>query len=298
MLHFSRFSFLTGSFKLALAACACSIGMATARAHDTWFERLERGAASTGAAAQLALGTGNQFPIRETGVGMEYLVRQGCRAAAALDGTGPGQAMQRERNTDNALVLRAPLRSVSCWAQLQPFDIELKAPLVAVYLKEIEAPASVRQAWAEQQAQGLSWTERYVKHARIALTAQGSDQPVPMGMDVLVDPQSTTGAAPAGTSPSPPPSSSSSSSVNQLRARQPISFVVLRDGLPLAGQAVELRLESISLGIWRRTDAQGRVQLPGLPAGHWLLRGTELRPGAAAGVGWESRFFTLAFELR
>ena len=75
------------------------------------------------------------------------------------------------------------------------------------------------------------------------------------------------------------------------------SFVVLRDGQSLAGFAVELQSAYAAVGIWRRTDAQGRISLPTLPAGRWLLRGTDLRRSDAQPDTWDSRFVTLAFDV-
>ena len=74
-------------------------------------------------------------------------------------------------------------------------------------------------------------------------------------------------------------------------------FVVLRDGQPLAGLPVELQSADAAKGIWRRSDAQGRISLPALPAGRWLLRGTDLRRSDAQPDTWDSRFVTLAFDV-
>jgi uncharacterized GH25 family protein len=79
---------------------------------------------------------------------------------------------------------------------------------------------------------------------------------------------------------------------------QPLEFQVLRDGRPLAGFPVELVSERSPLGIWRQTDADGKLR-HSLPfAGRWLLRGTDLRLSAQRADTWESRFVTLAIEAR
>ena len=72
---------------------------------------------------------------------------------------------------------------------------------------------------------------------------------------------------------------------------------VLREGRPLADLPVELVNERSPIGLWHRTDAQGRVRarLP-LP-GRWLLRGTDLRLSASDPTRWESQFITYAFEV-
>lgn len=83
-----------------------------------------------------------------------------------------------------------------------------------------------------------------------------------------------------------------------LRRGDEVSFVVLRDGQPLPGLAVQLRSELSALGIWRQTGAEGRLTVRLRLAGHWILRGTDLRPSPTRADKWESRFLTLAFEVR
>ena len=114
---------------------------------------------------------------------------------------------------------------------------------------------------------GLPWKERYTKHARIDF-GPGVAQPAPMGMDIVREP-------------------SEDSSLN---------FRVFRDGLPLPGLAVEW-VNSIAVGIWRRSDAEGRVKVPALPAGSWVLRAIDLRLSTVEPDHWDSRFVTLAFEV-
>lgn len=235
-----------------------------AGAHDTWFQPVpSRGA------PELALGTGNQFPVQEVPVGATSLVASGCRGH---DGRVSRLRVLREAPT--ALRLRASATDAgTCWAQQSSFEVELQADLVALYLREIHPPDWVRAEWARLQAAGLPWKERYAKHARIELRgASGAAEPVPMAMDVLLDERSP-------------------------RAGQMLGFQVLRDGRPLADQAVELRGDSSPLGIWRRTDADGRAQVLLPLAGRWVLRGTELRRSDSAPDQFESRFFNLAFEV-
>lgn len=272
------------TFHAAVAACAL-VASLSAQAHDTWFRPLAPSLApvavgpavgpTNGQAVDLALGTGNRYPVQETGVGAEYLERQGCRAAGA---DAVERRMEPVRNDDHALVLRAPPQSAHCWAQLAPLDIELSAALVAVYLHEVQAPANVRAAWQQMQARGVPWRERYTKHARVDLlpaSARAAAAPapsnvrLPMAMDI----------------------------VRQAGAAGGWSFQVLRNGQPLAQQAMELIGESGTLGIWRRTDGEGRITLPALPAGRWLMRGTWLRLADDDRTRWDSGFVTLAFEV-
>jgi hypothetical protein len=249
--------------------------VAPVQAHDTWFETRP---ASASGELRLALGTGNRFPLMEFPLGTEQLRLGACRSESA----GP-LPLAHDGDETRALRLRvAPAAgsgtALSCWAQTQAFEAELSAPLVAQYLKEIQAPPSVHQAWAEQRARGQRWTERYSKHARIELpdAAGRLAAAVPSGMalDLLL----LGGPRP-------------------LRAGDSVEFQLLRDGQPLPGQALELHGEHGALGFWRRSDADGRVRFTLPLAGRWVLRGTELRLAESAQVLWDSRFVTLAFEV-
>ena len=266
---------------LALAL-ACATACTPAVAHDTWFS------AESGRRAgewQLRLGTGERFPQHGFTVPPSALKHQGCR-----QGLAAAVATKPLRMMPTALLLKARLPAgavrgnpsvVTCWAELQAMDIAIEPALVEVYLQEIAAPAAVRAAWQAQQARGVPWQERYRKHARVELRDPrlgGGDAPpaapVPMAMDIV--PERGAGAWQVG---------------DEMR------FQVLRDGQPLAGQAIEARTALSPLGLWVRTDAQGRaaVRLP-LP-GAWLLRGTDLRPSAERPDHWESDFVTLAFDV-
>jgi hypothetical protein len=250
---------ITGLLALAGAACA----------HDTWFE--PRG---SGARPLIALGTGNQFPLHETGIDVQYVESSGCLSAQ-------GRAALRRVDDAPAALLLEPMRDLpaanpgaSCWAQLAPFTIEIEPALVRVYLDEINAPAAVRAAWAAMQARGEPWRERYTKHARIELPGGArTPAPVPMAMDLLLD-------ADAPIAPG-----------------QRVGFTLLRDGAPLPGQAVELRHERAQRGVWLRTDDAGRASAMLPLAGHWLLRATDLRRSDDPAAPWESRFLTLAFQV-
>jgi hypothetical protein len=60
---------------------------------------------------------------------------------------------------------------------------------------------------------------------------------------------------------------------------------------------VELINERSPVGLWHRTDAEGRInaKLP-LP-GRWILRGVELKLAPSDPTRWESQFITYAFEV-
>jgi hypothetical protein len=249
-------------------AMLCGAGGACA--HDTWFAT-QPADARDGLA--LSLGTGNQFPRFETGIGYQYLLKSGCRA----DAHGATRPLQRAAETPSELRLSVRgERPASCWAQLTPFEVELPPDKIAIYFKDIQASAAVRDAWAQMSARGVSWRERYTKHARIDLGGDASDAatPVDMAMDVLLE------------SPQRP-----------LASGQPLHFRVLRDGQPLPDFSVELRSALSPLGIWRKTDAQGRVDFVAPLPGRWVVRGVDLRVSPTDPDRWESRFVTLAFEV-
>lgn len=253
---------------LLWVAAACAL---PARAHDTWFAPLPADAPSSVA---LALGTGNRFPVQESGIDMQYLLHSGCRGEL---GRAP-LALQRTADAPTALQLRVRAEAgqpLTCWAQTASFEVELGDDKIALYLREIQAPPDVREAWAQMRARGVKWKERYTKHARIEFNiGAGAAAPVNMAMDVLLE------------SPQHPP-----------KRGEQMLFRVLRNGQPLPNLAVELRGDRIALGIWRKTDAEGRVRFPAPLAGRWVLRGTDLRLSEREPDTWESRFVTLAFEI-
>jgi hypothetical protein len=244
------------------AFLAAALALAPADAHDTWFARQADGT--------LTLATGNRFPVGELAVDTKYFARHGCRGEPG--GVAPlASPLVLVRYTDTASVLRAPAPGTqACWVQLEPFEFELPADKIEVYFKEIRPSAAVLQAWAQLRARGLPFIERYTKSARIDLGV--SNAPVGTAMDVLRE------------TPAP-------------KAGAEAMFQVLREGKPLADFNVELVNERSPIGLWHRTDAEGRVRarLP-LP-GRWLLRGTDLRVSERDATKWESQFITYAFDV-
>jgi Domain of unknown function (DUF4198) len=260
-----------GARPLQAATLLClTLALSAAHAHDSWFEPR-----STPAGAQtLAFGTGNQFPMLETAVDLPYVVRQGCRR-----GSGPTQAMRSLRLAPDALLMDPPAgppAGRSCWIALTPFDAEVPLDKIELYLAEIHASAELRATWAAMRARGLPWRETYTKHARIEWPAPGvASTPINgQGMDAVIE----------------------SAAAQPPRAGQSVTFRVLRDGLPLADQPMELRSGSVNFGQWGRTDADGRVSYRIPLPGRWVLRGVDLRVAPKDPDRWDSRFLTLAFE--
>jgi len=258
-----------------LAGLLLALAAPLALAHDTWFQ--PRLAASPPA---LWLGTGDRFPALEFRLEFKNLTVHGCASQAALATRGAAAATRLvaaggpASRVPSALVLRAPSGEGphTCWASQVPFDIEIGPAKVELYLKEISAGPALRAAWAAELAAGRPWRERFGKHARIELGATASPVPVGLKFEALL------------LSPAPQVGS---------EAR----FQLLENGRPVADQPVELVSELSRVGLWRRTDADGRVAMALPLAGRWLLRSTLLRPPAAVGERWTSEFVTLAFEI-
>jgi hypothetical protein len=232
-------------------------------AHDTWFEALPNGT--------LALGTGNRFPVTELAVDDKFFAKSGCVAA---DGTP--RALDKVRFTDKTTLLRPKAgTAATCFVQLAPFDIDLPADKIEIYFKEIRPSAAVLAAWADLKARGLPFKENYTKSARVDIgAADALPQPTGTAMDALR-------VSPRGA----------------LKVGSEAVFQVLLGGKPLPDFPVELINERSPIGLWHRTDAQGRInaKLP-LP-GRWILRGVELKLSAADATRWESQFITYAFEV-
>ena len=246
------------------ALFAALLAAGAASAHDTWFERLD----NDGPAPRLALGTGNQFPAQESGIDATYIVASGCRAARLVT------SLQAPQPTEHALQLRATPGATTCWLQTTPFTVTLEPDKIALYLREVNPNDAQRAQWAEIQRRGLPWREHYVKHARIELADTGpSAAPAPLGLDLAIEHE------------------------GPIEPGQSFAVRVRRDGQPLAGQAVELRSEDSPLGIWRRSDEQGRLTMPAPAAGRWLLRAIELRLSTREPDTWDSRFATTAFQI-
>ena len=284
-------------FHRLLAVLVTQTTLASAAwAHDSWFE-----ASATARAGELrlSLATGNLFPVQESSVGEGAPVATGCRHGNAL-----ARPLRIVRDTPKALLLRSQIKvqpsvdasdtasasarvkashsAISCWAQLVPLEVTIAPEIVPNYLKEINASPELRANWAAMLARGLPWKERYTKHARIELidtrlgTGLGpAPQAAPMGMDILMD---SPGGSP--------------------QRGDEVTFTLLRDGQPLTALPLELKSALTRLSFWTQTDGAGRVKLRLPLSGRWLARAVDLRLSPTAPDEWESRFVTLAFEVR
>lgn len=256
--------------RLLGGVCLAMCGL-QASAHDTWFQPLP----STPAGHLVfGIGTGTRFPTYEFPLGYEYLVASGCRGEGA---TTARLAHVEDRPASLVVRSATPLKTadgLTCWAQLAPFNVEVPPDKIEVYLREIQASPDLRATWAAMKARGLPWRERYTKYARIELGGVGPRGALPLGMDVRLD------------NPRAP-----------IRAGDELSFQVQRDGAPIADLPVELVNNISPIGIWRKTDAEGRIRVAPPLAGRWILRGVDLRVSSKTADEWESWFVTLAFEV-
>jgi Domain of unknown function (DUF4198) len=258
------------SRSIAAALAAATAGAAAA--HDTW---LEPQRPSLAGHAVFAIGTGTRYPVFEFPLAQEYLVGSGCRGAGAT-----AAPLVRVQDRPAWLVVRSatPLDAAAphtCWAQLAPFDVEVPPDKIELYLREIQAGPALRATWAAMKARGLPWRENYTKYARIEIGGSGERAALPLAMDVLLD------------NPRWP-----------IRAGDELGFQVLRDGAPIADLPVELVNNINPLGIWRKTDAQGRVRVKAPLAGRWIVRAVDLRVAPKNPDEWVSWFVTLGFEVK
>ena len=261
-----------------LLAAACAAVLPAAQAHDTWLTAPPVAAGS--GLLRIEVGVGNRYPLREGGPAASSVQRSACREA----GNPRDLALLPRQERPEFLELRARLddtQGAACWVELKPHSVELTPELVTEYFGEIRAPAAQRELWSRQRARGVTWRESYRKFMRIELAprpgATGADlatlrQPQGLGLEIV-----PVGAAP-------------------VRVGQPTEFQVLLDGQPLPGLAVQLVSERSPLGIWRESDAQGRLRETLPFGGQWLLRATRLEPPANDTDPWRSRFVTLVFH--
>lgn len=272
--------------RAALAATVLALLAGPSLAHDSWFAPLPR---TDRGEAVFAFGTGNQFPVMEVTIPLSQLASSGCRG----EGQGGSQRAASLRwvaDRPVALVLRSArpvpaTAALTCWAQLHPIDIEIADnAIVEIYLKEVNALPAVRERWEAMRARGVRWQENYTKHARIELGAMDAGAAASAPAD-LAAPVAGLGLDLRLENP------------GLLRAGDTLRAQLLRDGQPLAGLPLELRSDLSPVGIWRQTDAEGRISVTVPLAARWLLRGVDLRASERRADAWDSRFITLAFEV-
>lgn len=176
---------------------------------------------------------------------------------------GPGRIVTGNRYPVSEItvppeaVAAAKCNDGTCWAELKPFDITLDAKIVDVYFHEARPDEAVRARWNALKAKGLAWRERYRKFVRSGLDT------TPAGLDL------------------------------EIVARGEGRFVLLSEGVPVKGQAVELVSDRSPIGLWSRTDERGEVKWAIPFAATWLVRTIVIEPDGED--AWRSRFATLVF---
>lgn len=306
---------------MATLVAALLASTAPAQAHDTWLDT--RTGAPDGR-VWLRLGTGERYPHMDSGVPAALLRQAACTTLPGPTGSPTQRPLRAQQESPASLWLHgawpgsgtaseapgAARPALSCWAETQAQDIGLGAAEVAAYLDEVNASPALRQRWAAQAAQGLPWRERFSKHARLELVPPGPTTSAEGGLPTAAQPRARSPLplelvveAPtplANPGPAPADAALSMSSASRSLAASPrpaaITLRLWRDGAPLPDHPVQLLGDELPRGLWLRTDADGRLRLPVLPSGAWLLRGAELQPPAQDGGTWRSRFFSLRIE--
>lgn len=257
----------------------CIVATGAAFAHDTWLHVADQQPGSGLLALQM--GSGARYPKSEGAVPASRVLGAGC-----ADDTGASRPLAPRQELPVMLELRARVgaaRSVACWLALPPVDLVLTPELVQVYLQDIHAPQPVRDAWAAQQKAGIAWKEVYRKYVRIEAPVPGAEtvavpatmrQPRNYPLELL----------PVGDSP--------------VRAGAEAEFQALANGKPVADLPVEFVSLRNPAGIWRQTDARGRMRLALPFGGEWLLRSTVLHVPATPQEPWRSEFATLTVQVR
>lgn len=263
----------------AAAAAFLFTACGAALAHDTWLHVAEQQPGSGLLALQM--GSGARYPKSEGAVPGSRLVNPGC-----ADDAGESHPLAPREERQPMLDLRTRVgaaKAVACWVELQPVDLALTPELVQVYFRDIRAPQDVRDAWTAQQKAGIGWKEIYRKYVRIEAPLAGADA-APASAAMRRPRNYPLELVPVGNEP--------------VRARVEAEFEALAGGKPVPNLAVEFVSLRNPAGIWRQTDAHGRMRLALPFGGEWLLRSTVLYIPASPMDPWRSSFATLTVQVR
>ncbi len=264
------------SLRSAIALSLLTILTTVAIAHDTWLIP-ERFVVTPNTSVLLDLTSGMAFPNLETSIKSERIDRARCRLA------GQTMALSDLSSAPKSLRFKALMSDVGVatfWVELKPRSLELTPNQVQEYLDEIDAPAPVRQQWANAK-QPRRWREVYTKHAKTFVQVGDSQTDrswaEPVGMSLEIVPE---------TGPT------------RLRRGDEFSVRVLENGTPLADFPIGFVREGSGHGQIRKTDSEGRVKIRLARSGRWLLRGTKMRKSTQPDVDWESDFTTLTVRVK
>jgi hypothetical protein len=257
-----------------------ALAVQPANAHETWLTSTQK-TVVPGKELSFDMTSGEHFPSPGTSIARERIdvarCRQGNKDFELLDGRRDARSLR--------LNATPPGRGgVSCWVRLLPRTLDLDISKVQGYLDEIDAPASVRGAWAASP-EPRRWNEVYAKNAEIVVPQKSADARSPK--------------------PAPPPAQPASlnlaflpgSDLSTGDVRGALEVTLVRDGKPLPDISVALSGNGQGAPLRQRSDAQGRVSFPAPAAGRWMLSATDLRVVDVAQGRWESQFATLVFEV-
>jgi uncharacterized GH25 family protein len=261
--------------KSSTTAVALFLSLSITFAHDTWLIP-ERFQIEPGTTVALDLTSGMEFPKLDVGPKRERIQAVMCRLA------GDTLELKDFETAPNSLRIKGAFRNpgvAALWVKSPSKEIELKPNQVQEYLDEIDAPATVRQAWAETK-QPKRWRESYSKHSktfiRVGDAKSDNSWREPVGMFLEIVPEKDPTA---------------------LRAGDDFPMRVLKDGKPLASFSLGIFAEGDTKGSIKKTDAAGRVSFRVDKAGRWLLRGTDLHKSTNKDIDWGNDFTTVTFEV-
>jgi uncharacterized GH25 family protein len=250
-----------------------TLAVAPAWAHDTWLLP-SRFQVQPGVPITADATSAMRFPEPEIPVRPERIVRRGVRVADQTRELTPGAS------TKAALSLRAVVEQPAVavlWMESLPRTLEMKDSQVEEYLKEIGAWDTVGAKWREGGRK--PWRETYAKCAkafvRVGEPPADRSWAAPVGLALELVPETDPTAVLAGES---------------------LRFKVLRNGRPIAGQAVAAQGAGRE-PVLRHADSDGGVTFVLDHPGPWLVKATDIQQGARPG-DWESRFSTVTFAVK
>lgn len=242
-------------------------------AHDTWIAP-NRFVGARGDTIELQMTSGMEFPKLDTAIKPD-------RVARAVVRLGDHTARMAAHSAEHSLVFaaRLPANGVATIAiELAPKAIELTPAQVTEYFDEIGADAELRRQWNDRP-EPKRWREIYTKHAKTFVRVGRADDSwkEPSGLSLefipLNDPTSL-----------------------QVGGTLPVRL--LENEKPLADFPVGVVHEAFSRGTILKTDGDGRVTIPLLRSGRYLLRATHLRPANQSDADWISDFTTLTVNVQ
>lgn len=260
--------------RLYLVGLSFLAGASLAGAHETWLLPA-RFTTAANVPVPIDLTSGMAFPTPEHAIRSERVARTGLRLGE--------KRLKIDRFTaeDKALRLTPsfPEQGIATvWLELRPREIELTDAKVEEYFKEIDAPETVRKAWADRK-QGEVWRETYTKYAKTYVKVadpagdRSWEKPVGLALELVPELDPT-----------------------RLRAGDEATFRLVKNGKPLAGATVVLIAEGVPGRVFRRTDAAGRASFTLDRVGKALLSCVDLDRAEGA-LTWRSAFTTLTLEV-